>query len=149
MDRPVLCIRHLFYAFCTTFWKFSCDVLLTSCVFDFHILWSRLVVTSRSVNAVHCVLEVSSPTPQPTEVPCPEVQIPLCYDDQQMQSSVNAQGCTEFICGECCNMMLMLRFKSSALIWVCNKACSITVNKQPTVEFWFGLCVVLFFVHWL
>jgi len=60
------------------------------------------------------MLEVPSPTLQPTEGPCPEAQIPLCRDDQQMQSSVNAQGCTEFICGECCNMMLILRYKSSA-----------------------------------
>jgi hypothetical protein len=145
MDRTVICIMHLFYAFCTTFLKFNCIVLLTTCVIDFHILWIRLVVTFRSVNAVHCVLEVSSPTLQLTEGPCPEIQIPLCHDDQQMQSSVNARGCTEFICGECCNMMLMLKFKSSALIWVCNKACSISVNKQLTMEFWFGLYVVLFF----
>jgi hypothetical protein len=50
------------------------------------------------------VITVPSPTRGPTEVPCPEYQIPLCHDDQHVQSTTNGQGCTEFVCGESCNL---------------------------------------------
>jgi hypothetical protein len=78
------------------------------CVHDFHIYMKKLLLLS-SGTAVIYVIAVPSPTVEPTEVPCPEFQIPLCHDDQHVQSTTNTHGCTEFVCGESRNLIFMFQ----------------------------------------
>jgi hypothetical protein len=70
----------------------------------------------KDVNGIEFVIAVPPPTSQPTEVPCPEVQIPLCHDDQQVQRTVNAQGCAKFVCGKWCNLIFKFRYRSLILM---------------------------------
>jgi hypothetical protein len=81
-DRKIACLRT------------ECPAVETVCDREM----TAVAVPGKEDDCCQKYICVPSPTLLPTEVPCPEVQIPLCRDDQQMQSSVNAQGCTEFIC---------------------------------------------------